>query len=526
MARTDTLNGSPTLEDLESAAESTRARLDKLREAAGVNLAAAQNTVSPELLALLTGQRAPSTLLNPDDDIQYHDGTAILIPNGMSIEHLVKVSEAKAKELNKIHEFTKVFNYRPDDGAHAAAIVIKRMFGMSVGKDIPLPFGMKQPPGFKTIKVGPHTEMEVPWYRLEIPALEGAELNLDATMTANGPVFVIQIESPKKHKAKIEALFREIDQELKVNSIYRGKALMGAHELTFMDTSGFDGRKIVFSDEVEQRLSAGLFTLIKHPEATEAAGLPTKRAILAYGPFGTGKTSLGLITAQLAQAHGWTFLSARAGKDKLAPVFRTAALYEPAVVFVEDIDSYTPKNTDKDGISEMLDIFDGIGSKNSKIVVVMTTNHVEKIPAGMLRPGRLDYCIEIAGLDRKGAERLIRAVIPMQLLADDVDFDALYLEMQDFQPSWVRAVAADASALALHRTNGSLAYQLTTDDLVTAARGLRPQLRLLEAAVEGEPVKEFNEAFGELIRSELDGMEQLDYDGDFSGTLSAKRRQH
>jgi transitional endoplasmic reticulum ATPase len=524
MARTTT-NGSPALDELESAAEAAKLRFNEAQKAAGVNLAAAQSAVSPEILALLTGQRAPSTLLNPDDDIQYHDGTAILVPNGMSIEHLVKVAKAKAEELNKVHEFTKVFNYRPDDGAHAAAIVIKRMFGMSVGKDIPLPFGMKQPPGYKTIKTGPHTEMEVPWYRLEIPALPGAELNLDATMTHNGPVFVIQIESPKKHKAKIENLFREIEQELKDNSIYRGKALMGAHELSFMDTSTFDGRQIVFSDEVERHLSAGLFSLIKHPEATVKAGLPTKRSILAYGPYGTGKSSLGLITAQLAQAHGWTFLSARAGRDKLAPVFKTAALYEPAVVFVEDIDVYTPKTTDKDGISELLDLFDGIGSKNSKIVVVMTTNHIERVPAGMLRPGRLDYCIEIAGLDRKGTEKLIKAVMPGNLISADVDFDAVYAEMEDFQPAWVRAVAARAAAFALDRTNGALTFELTTDDLIASASSLHPQLDLMKKAVEGEPTKEFNDAFGELIRAEMDGMEQLDYDGDFMGTLTAKRRQ-
>lgn len=480
--------------------------------------------LDPRIAAAL-GLNVGTTLSAADDDIAYHPGKAILVPEGMSMEHVADVAKKKAAELNKVHSFQHFTQFRPDDGAHAAAVVMKRMFGLTIGKETKTMFG-EEPPAYRTINVAHNRKMDVPWGRLEVPALPGAEFVLDAARSQNGPVFVVHVQAPKKHKAKIEDFFAAVDEELRTNSIYRGKALLGAYELTFMNVGTFKSNQIVFSDEVQNSLEAGVFTLIEHTESVIDAGLPSKRAILAYGPYGTGKSSLGLITAQRANAAGWTFLSARAGRDELRPVLQTAALYEPAVVFVEDIDAHTPKAEDKDGISELLDLFDGIGTKNSKLIVVMTTNHIDRVPAGMLRPGRLDYCVEIAGLDRNGIERLVKAVIPGQLLAEDIDYDAVYAEMEHFQPAWVRATTDRAQSYRIARANGDLTYQITTEDLVGAARSLQPQLGIMEKALEGYTQPELETVLQHHVKTALDGMSVVDSDGDQTWALAAMPSGH
>lgn len=486
-----------------------------------------------QILSMLVDQRKDNdkggTTLTADRDIQYHDLSTILIPKGMTMEQLGTAAKAKAAELNKIHVFQRVFSYRPDDGAHATAIVLKRMFGMTVGTDTvkQTMFGEdRQPPSFRTIPISHNRTMEVPWGSLQIPALPKATVELGIGRDRSGYVFTISVSAPKLHAEKIEAFFDAVSDELRLNSIYRGKALRGGTdgELAFFDPHAFNRDKIVFSKEVNRHIAAGIFGLLRHPEAAAAANLSTKRAVLAYGPFGTGKTSLGMITAQEASDNGWTFIKVEARDgEALREAFRTAALYEPCVLFIEDIDRYTPKSTDKDAMAELLDLFDGIGSKTSKLMVVMTTNHIERIPPGMLRPGRIDYVIEIAGLDREGTERLIRAVVPPDLLERDVNFDQVYAEMVGWQPAWIAATGARATELAIARHGGGLVFKLDTIDLIDSAVSHRKQLDLMHKALEGEPVIELHQALGDFVenatRKAVNDTKILDRDGDPMWTL-------
>lgn len=489
------------------------------------------SNMSPETLKALLGGGPQTTLTGVDDDIQYHESPmmkSIVVPQGMAMETVADLATRKAAEMNKVHAFQHVTEYRPNDGAFAAGVVIKRMFGLTIGKAKRTMFG-ENPPGYMTIAVAHNRKVEVPWGQLEIPALPGAVFEFHGTDGKHGPVFAVVVHSPKKHKPQIEEFFRQLDAELASNSIYRGQALMGAYELEFMDTSRFKANEIVFSDTVQDTLDAALFSILDYPEASVDAGLPTKRSLLAYGPYGTGKSSLGKITAQRATAAGVTFLSAKAGKDRLRPVLETAKLYQPAVVFVEDIDTHTPNAKDKNAVSEILDLFDGISSKDDRIVVVMTTNHIDRVPAGMLRPGRLDYIVEIAGLDRNGTERLFKAVVRRDLLAADVDYDEVYSHMTDWQPAWVRAVADRAQSFAIARSKGALSYGLTTKDLVGAAKSLKPQLELMDKALEGFSTPEFSDAFDakvqESVKAAVNNIKVLDDDADQVFALSVEPRR-
>jgi transitional endoplasmic reticulum ATPase len=213
-----------------------------------------------------------------------------------------------------------------------------------------------------------------------------------------------------------------------------------------------------------------------------------------------------MITAKVAVENGWTFVMARPGRDRVQDVLTTARLYAPAVVWVEDIDTDTGSSNPK-AISEMLDAFDGINSKHGEIMVAMSTNHIDRVPPGMLRPGRLDFVIEVAELDRAATEKLLWVVVAPGKLANDVDFDAVYAEMTGFLPAFVKATADRARSFAINRTHGNTDYVLTTDDLVNAARSLHDQLKLHQGASDPAPLPTADKVLKSLVASGAEGMQ-------------------
>ena len=440
------------------------------------------------------------------DEVEFHDNPKIVLPRGMTYSKAYKTLERLQKEQETPTAFQRVFMYRPDDGAHATFHVMKKLFGMMMGKPQMTFFGL-QPAETRTLKIGVGKTLQVPWGLLEIPVFPGLSLRIGTTKDRDfGTVFFLYAEGPKKYSDNMENLFDEVEAYLKEHSIYRGQAILGSENPEFMDLSLIKPDQIIFSDEVQHTVNGTLWGPIRHAPAMRKQGIPLKRAILAFGPFGTGKTSLGLLTALEAVANGWTFISAKPGRDDVNDVLKTARLYQPAVVFVEDIDNATSSG-EADEVTKFLDTFDGVAAKGGEIIAVLTTNYIERIHKGMLRPGRLDAVIEIAALDRNGIERLVKAVIPPNNLADSVDFDAVGDAMEDFLPAFVREAVNRSIMFSIDRLNGATNYVIDSEDLVGAALSLRPQLDYLNEAKEGKLRPTFDVAFEHMVKKGLKELE-------------------
>jgi mitochondrial chaperone BCS1 len=161
-------------------------------------------------------------------------------------------------------------------------------------------------------------------------------------------------------------------------------------------------------------------------------GIPYRRGYLLYGPPGTGKTSLCFALAGLLHLPIYvaSLNSKNISEEGLASLFRD--LPSRCIVLLEDIDSAgltmkrqsdaqaedkeDDKPPDKSGpagpvppntpmpvvapvenkgisLSGFLNIIDGVASSEGRILV-MTTNHIEKLDAALLRPGRVDLTVE------------------------------------------------------------------------------------------------------------------------------------
>ncbi|CAI7591878.1 unnamed protein product [Penicillium glandicola] len=159
-------------------------------------------------------------------------------------------------------------------------------------------------------------------------------------------------------------------------------------------------------------------------------GIPYRRGYLLYGPPGTGKTSLCFAAAGLLglKLYLLDLNSTALDEDSLSSLF--SELPRRCIVLLEDVDSAgitksrtakspststsdTPTSdaTSKDGsaaaastaakegdkkggitLSGLLNVIDGVAASEGRILI-MTTNHVEKLDAALLRPGRVDMKI-------------------------------------------------------------------------------------------------------------------------------------
>ena len=257
------------------------------------------------------------------------------------------------------------------------------------------------------------------------------------------------------------------------------------------------------------QMDAHLWGVIEHHDAMRAYGIKLKRSVLFHGPYGTGKTLGGMLTAKKAVKHGFTFILCRPGKDDPFEVMQTAQLYAPAVVFIEDIDTYArSEGMGHDRMSELLDKFDGIEAKGMEILNVMTTNHEESITKGMLRPGRLDALIEISHLDRGGVERMVKSKVEPNML-DDIDYDLVFDACEGYLPAFVAESVDRAMLASISRGRGTL-LPLTTADIRNGAMSLRPQFVLMEKATEVDNPPVFETIYKSMVRSAIVGMDIYD----------------
>ena len=437
--------------------------------------------------------------LTAEEDVIF-SGTKLVIPERMNLPDAAKFIMTKIEEDESEMHFQHTFLYRPWDGARATLHALKKAFGMVASQAQMGMFG-PIPPSLIDIPISVDETEQVPWGDLIIPVLPGLTFTLTGEMHKElGPLFTLHALGPRKHRFSVEGVFRLIENELSENSIYRGQAIDGQDKAEFIDTRAIDPSKVIYSDDVMAQLEANVWSLLRYSPEMRELGVSLKRAVLFEGPYGTGKTLSAFLTAKEAVANGWTFIYCRPGRDELDRVMATARLYQPAVVFVEDVDTIAAGDEgDGDHVARLLDLFDGIQAKDTEILVILTTNHAEMIHKGMVRPGRLDAVIHIGALDVHGIEKLTRAVIDPNLLDGHIDWEQVALAMDGFLPAFVKEAVERSLRYSLSRNKGKPS-KITTDDLVEAGLGLRPQLELMEAADEtGRP-----DALSAALRREVE----------------------
>ncbi|PMD40489.1 hypothetical protein L207DRAFT_543976 [Hyaloscypha variabilis F] len=217
--------------------------------------------------------------------------------------------------------------------------------------------------------------------------------------------------------------------------IYRGGLKSGTSEVAWTRCVSRVSRPfstVVLDESVKQSLLDDMRDYL-HPYTRRwysNRGIPYRRGYLLYGPPGTGKSSLSFAIAGYFKLKIYivSLNSLAMNEENLGQLF--SELPKQCVVLLEDIDTAglthtrkTPAEPEEEAkplvtvvpggstttnpanpptpppsggrisLSALLNILDGVASQEGR-VLIMTTNHLEKLDEALIRPGRVDMTIK------------------------------------------------------------------------------------------------------------------------------------
>jgi transitional endoplasmic reticulum ATPase len=242
---------------------------------------------------------------------------------------------------------------------------------------------------------------------------------------------------------------------------------------------------------------------LAEPNLAEQYGVSPPKAVVLFGPPGTGKTSF---AKAVAGRLGWPFVELFPSRLAGPEVAMTTALreafvnlmeLESAVVFIDEVEeiagarSGIPSDPAHGVTNELLKLIPAFRQHDERLLIC-ATNSVRSLDSAFLRHGRFDYIIPVGPPDDVARGAIWRRYLGAN--ADVVEVDKLVEASEMFTPADIEFAARKGAQSAFEREvefrRGEAAR---TDDYLAAIADTRPTLT-------GEMVAEFTEDIAERTR--------------------------
>jgi chaperone BCS1 len=222
-----------------------------------------------------------------------------------------------------------------------------------------------------------------------------------------------------------------------------------------------------------------------------------------YGPPGTGKSSLSLSIAGACDLDIYILNISSVDDSSLGELFTELPAH--CVILLEDIDAVDAtrsrqRGTAKTGqdetssstkgksqgrvsLSALLNVLDGVGSQEGR-VLIMTTNHAERLDAALIRPGRVDMKLELGYTNQDTNGRLFCALFMRDdtlpdgsQRGDEVTLRKLMTEFANKIPEQEFSPAEIQSFLLEYRRSPHMAVENVQEWVVRTREGKRQMKR-------------------------------------------------
>lgn len=174
---------------------------------------------------------------------------------------------------------------------------------------------------------------------------------------------------------------------------------------------------VILHGDQSQELLADMRHFLVSYDWYHQTGVPYRRGYLLYGPPGSGKSSLvKAIAGELKLGIYVMGLSdPEINDNRIGNLL--SKVPEKSILLLEDVDcafAMRKKSSDKNNglsFSGLLNAIDGVASAEGRIMI-MTTNHIERLDPALIRPGRADVKVFLDNASVEQARRLFEQFFP------------------------------------------------------------------------------------------------------------------
>jgi transitional endoplasmic reticulum ATPase len=196
---------------------------------------------------------------------------------------------------------------------------------------------------------------------------------------------------------------------------------------------------------------------LRHPQLFKVLGVKPPKGVLLFGPPGSGKTLIARAIANETGAffyclNGPEIMSKMQGQaeQNLRSAFEECEKNQPAILFIDEIDSIAPNREKSQGevekrvVAQLLTLMDGVKGRG-QVVVIGATNRPNTIDPALRRAGRFDREIDIGVPDFAGRLEILRIHTKNMKLSEDVDLESVATGTHGFVGSDLSSLCTEAA---------------------------------------------------------------------------------